>query len=141
MYAVSEQYKAAMKQPVQRFRMTGKVGRASFTDDNILSGSFSSTNQCSDDSSVQIGQVYIGELDVTLMNVNIARYSWKGQEIAPVFGMHLSDGTYEDVPLGVFYIAEANWTLSGVEITAYDGMSLFDKTVSLSSFSHSNLLR
>ena len=26
MYAVSEQYKAAMKQPVQRFRMTGTIG-------------------------------------------------------------------------------------------------------------------
>ena len=133
MYAVSEQYKAAMKQPVQRFRMTGKVGRASFTDDNILSGSFSITNQCSDDSSVQIGQVYIGELDVTLMNVNIARYSWKGQEIAPVFGMHLSDGTYEDVPLGIFTIDSAKHTASGVVIKAYDHMAKFDKNCSVTS--------
>lgn len=30
MYAVSDKYKAAMKQPVQRFRMIGKAGRNSF---------------------------------------------------------------------------------------------------------------
>jgi hypothetical protein len=133
MYAVSEKYKAAMKQPVQRFRMTGKVGRVFFTDDNILSGSFSITNQCSDDSSVQIGQVYIGELDVTLMNMNIPRYSWKDQEIAPVFGMRLSDGTFEDVPLGVFTIDSAKHTASGVVIKAYDHMAKLDKNCSVTS--------
>jgi hypothetical protein len=133
MYAVSEKYKAAMKQPVQRFRMTGKVGRVSFTDDNILSGSFSITNQCSDDSSVLVGQVYIGELDVTLMNMNIARYSWKDQEIAPVFGMRLADGNFEDVPLGVFTVDSAKHTASGVVIKAYDHMAKFDKTCSVTS--------
>ncbi len=82
MYAVSDKYKAAMKQPVQRFRMTGKAGRNSFTDKNILAGSFSITNQCSDESSVQIGQVYIGELNATFMNMDIPRYGWKGLEIS-----------------------------------------------------------
>jgi hypothetical protein len=133
MYAVSEKYKAAMKQPVQHFRMTGKVGKVSFTDENILAGSFSITNQCSDDSSVQIGQVYIGELDVTLMDMNIARYSWKDQEITPVFGQMLSDGTYEDVPLGVFTIDSAKHTASGVVIKAYDHMAKFDKTCAVTS--------
>ena len=133
MYSVSDAYKAAMKQPVQRFRMTGKVGRVSFTDDNILSGSFSITNQCSDDSSVQIGQVYIGELDVTLMNLQIPRYSWKDQEIAPVFGMRLADGSFEDVPLGVFTIDSAKHTASGVVIKAYDHMAKFDKPVRLAA--------
>ena len=133
MYSVSDAYRAAMKQPVQRFRMTGKVGRVSFTDDNILSGSFSITNQCSDDSSVQIGQVYIGELDVTLMNLQIPRYSWKGQEIAPIFGMRLADGSFEDVPLGVFTIDSAKHTASGVVIKAYDHMAKFDKNCSVTS--------
>ncbi|MCH3999357.1 MAG: hypothetical protein LKF15_03035 [Lachnospiraceae bacterium] len=133
MYAVSDAYKTAMKQPVQRFRMTGKVGRVSFTDDNILSGSFSITNQCSDDSSVQIGQVYIGELDVTLMNMSIARYSWKDQEIAPVFGMRLENGNFEDVPLGIFTIDSAKHTASGVVIKAYDHMAKLDKNCSVTS--------
>jgi hypothetical protein len=52
MYSVSDQYKTAMKQPVQRFRMTGTAGDLSFSDENILSGSFHLTNQCSDDTNV-----------------------------------------------------------------------------------------
>lgn len=133
MYAVSEQYKAAMKQPVQSFRMKGTIGAVPFWDENILSGSFSITNQCSDETNVGIGQVYIGQLKATFNGLHLEKRTLLGKPITPVCGLKLADGSYEDVPLGVFYIAEANWTLSGVEITAYDGMSLFDKTVSLSS--------
>jgi hypothetical protein len=127
MYAVSENYKTAMKQPVQRFRMTGTIGDHSFTDDNILAGSFSITNQCTGNDEISLGQVYIGELNATFMNLPISRYGWKGLEIKPVFGMKLSDGTYEDVPLGVFTVETAEWTASGVVIKAYDHMALLDK--------------
>lgn len=127
MYAVSEQYKAAMKQPVQRFRMTGTIGDHPFTDDNILAGSFSITNQCTGNDEITIGQVYVGELDVTFMNMPISRYGWKGLEIRPVFGMKIADGTYEDVPLGVFTVETAEWTASGAVIKAYDHMALLDK--------------
>ena len=142
MYAVSEAYKAAMKQPVQKFRMKGTVGKVAFTDENILAGSFTITNQCSDSSSVQIGQVYVGELNVTLTNVTVARYGWKDQTIAPVFGMMVSDGVYEDVPLGVFTIDSAKHTASGVVIKAYDNMAKFDRTCSVTSINGSayNLL-
>ena len=37
MYAVSDKYKAAMKQPVQHFSMKGSIGDTFFCDDNILS--------------------------------------------------------------------------------------------------------
>jgi hypothetical protein len=62
-----------MKQPVQRFRMTGTAGDLSFSDENILSGSFHLTNQCSDDTNVSIGSVYIGELKVTFMKMPFVR--------------------------------------------------------------------
>jgi hypothetical protein len=127
MYAVSDKYKAAMKQPVQRFRMRGTIGEHSFTDDNILSGSFSITNQCTGNEEIAIGQVYIGELNATFLNMSISRYGWKGLEIKPVFGMRLSDGTYEEVPLGVFTVETAEWTESGVVVKAYDHMALLDK--------------
>lgn len=137
MYAVSEAYKAAMKQPVQRFRMKGTVGKVAFTDENILAGSFTITNQCSDASSVQIGQVYVGELNTTLTNVNVARYGWKDQTITPVFGMMVSDGVYEDIPLGVFTIDSAKHTASGVVIKAYDNMAKFDRNCSVTSINGS----
>lgn len=135
MYGVSDAYKEAMKQPVQRFRMTGTVGTIPFTDDNILQGSMSITNQCSDGTEVKIGQVYIAELDVTLMNTNLARYSLKNKKITPVFGLQLADKSYEDVPLGVFNISEANWTASGIVIKAYDNMYLFEKSCDIQSIS------
>ena len=57
MYGVSDAYKTAMHQAVQRFRLTGKVGNTDFTDENVLSGSFSITNQCSGNNEILIGQV------------------------------------------------------------------------------------
>lgn len=133
MYKVSEQYKEAMKRPVQRFRMTGTIGTTPFYDKNILQGSMSITNQCSDNNEVKIGQVYIGELNVTLVGMNLPRYSLKGRTIKPVYGLMLSNLSYEDVPLGVFYVSEAEWTASGVVIKAYDAMSKLDKSCNVNS--------
>ena len=127
MYGVSDTYKTAMHQAVQKFRLTGTVGTTDFTDENILAGSFSITNQCCGNNEVQIGQVYVGELDATFLNLPLTRYSLKGMKITPSFGLMLEDGSYEDVPLGVFNISEASWTMSGLVVKAYDNMSLLDK--------------
>ena len=135
MYAVSEQYKEAMRRPVQNYRMHGSIADTVFDDEHILSGSFSITNQCSDETQVQIGQVYIAELKVTLVGMNEERYSLKNAEIRPFFGMRLADQSYEDIPLGVFTISEANWGESGVEITAYDNMAKLDRSFSATTLS------
>lgn len=135
MYQVSEEYKKAMKRPVQRHFMKGSIGSFHFTDQNLLSGSFSITNQCSDANSVQIGQVYIGELNATFRGIDITRYAWKGQEITPQFGMEIADGSIEYLPLGVFTIDSAKHTASGVVVRAYDHMAKLDKTCGLTSIS------
>lgn len=127
MYKVSEKYKEAMKRPVQRHAMKGSIGTHPFTDKNILEGSFSITNQCCGNDNVEIGQVYIGELNATFLNIPLERYQWKGQEIVPHFGLYLSDGTYEYVPLGVYTVDTAEWTASGMVVKAYDHMALLDK--------------
>lgn len=126
MYQVSDLYKQAMKRPVQRHAMKGTIGDIPFTDRNILAGSFSITNQCSGNDNVEIGQVYIGELKATFLDVPLGRYLWKGQEIRPEFGMRLEDGTYEYIPLGVFTIDTAEWTACGVVVRAYDNMAKLD---------------
>lgn len=128
MYKVSEKYKEAMKRPVQRHAMKGRIGTHPFTDKNILEGSFSITNQCCGNDSVEIGQVYIGELNATFLSIPLERYQWKGQEIVPYFGLRLSDGTYEYIPLGVYTVDTAEWTASGVVVKAYDHMALLDKS-------------
>lgn len=133
MYAVSDEYKDAMKKPVQRFRMTGTVSEKQFTDENILKGSFSITNQCCDDAEMKIGQVYVGELNVTLTNLNLEKYSMMNKAIKPVFGRMLRFAEYEDIPLGVFNISEAEWTAAGLVIKAYDNISKLDKDCTVTS--------
>ena len=128
MYAVSNAYKEAMKKPVQRSKVEGKIGSVQFSDVNILSGSFSITNQCSGSDQVEIGTVYTGELDITLLpNTKLTRGTLQGAVIKPNYGQMLENGTYEWIPLGVFYVSEASWGASGVEIKAYDVMSKLDK--------------
>ena len=133
MYPVSNDYLTAIKAPAVKSRIRGTIGAVSFTEDNILQGSFSITNQNSGDEAVQIGTVYIGELDITLVGLTLSRYSLNGVAITPEFGLLLPDESYEDVPLGVFYIGEANYTREGLQIRAYDAMSMLDKPCRLST--------
>lgn len=138
MYAVSNAFLEAMKKPVQHSRLRGYIKASAwnymFTEENIEKGSFSLTNQCSGNDNVEIGTVYVGELSVTFLNLNLQRYSLKNGIITPTYYL-LTDNGWEPVPLGVYRINEANWTQWGVEITAYDNMVLFDKNLSLDSSS------
>ena len=127
MYSVSDEFKKAMKKPVLKTYLKGTIGDVNFNDSNILSGSFSITNQCSGSEALEIGQVYVGELNATFLNINLERYKWKGQVITPFFGLELADKTVEYIPLGVFIIDSAEWTKTGVVVKAYDNMSLLDK--------------
>ena len=128
MFNVSDKYKAAMKRPVQRFRITGQIGGIDFTDKDVLKDSMSLTNQCSGSENVQIGQVYTAELNITfLKGIGLQRYTLKGKEIKLYHGLLLDNGTYEDIPLGIYTVSEANWTASGVVVKAYDNMAKLDK--------------
>lgn len=132
MYQVSEAYKKAMKEPVHRFLIGGSISNTPFFDRNVLKGSFSITNQCSDDSEMKIGQVYVGELNATFVNLNVERYSLQNKLIKPTFSRKTADG-YETIPLGVFKVSEASWTSSGIVIKAYDNMAELDKGCDVNS--------
>lgn len=126
MYATSAAYKTAAAKPVQESRITGTIGALSFTDANIAEGSFTISNQCSDNKNVGIGQVYIGVLKATFRGINLAENEWQGIEITPVFGLKLADESFEDVPLGVFTVSSVKKTTQGISVTAYDNMSKLD---------------
>lgn len=132
MYEVSAAYKKAMKEPVHRFLIGGSVSNTTFSDRNVLKGSFSITNQCSDDSEMKIGQVYVGELNATFVNLNVERYSLQNKLIKPTFSRKTVDG-YETIPLGIFKVSEASWTSSGIVIKAYDNMAELDKGCDINS--------
>ena len=130
MYSVSADYLTALASPVARFRLSGTVGSVSFTDENVILGTFSITNNCSEGNEIKLGSVYVGQLKATFTGLSIARGSWVGKVITVSEGLQLADESYEDVPLGIFEIAEAKHTAYGVEVVAYDAMTAFDKDVS-----------
>jgi hypothetical protein len=127
MYPVSQDYLDAIDLPVQRYRITGTVGSVSFTESNIVKGKLKITNKISEGSEVKIGSVYVGELRATFTGLGITRGQWVGKVITLSEGLYLPSEAFEDVPLGVYTIAEAKHTLEGVEVVAYDAMSKMDK--------------
>lgn len=128
MYSVSNNYLNALAAPVKTFRLIGTVGTVSFDESNIID--ISIDNQVSEGSEIKIGSVYAGVLTATFNGLTIARGSWVGKTITLSEGLLIdpTTDTYEDVPLGIFTVAEANHTAEGVEVTAYDAMTNFDKT-------------
>lgn len=130
MYSVSNYYITAESKAVKQFKLRGKCCGKDFTDADILSGSFSVSNQCSPPSELSLGSVYVGQLQATFLpGLNIPRNSWVGGQITVSVGLKLASGRYEYVPVGVYTIAEAKHARSGVEVTAYDNMSLFDRQI------------
>lgn len=129
MFPVSADYLTAIRAPAVQTKLSGSVGSTQFDESNVIRGSFSITNQCSGSDQVQIGQVYTAELQITLQGLTFSRYSLDGLRMAPQFGLLINGETlYETVPLGVYFVAAANYEPDGVHITAYDAVSKLEKT-------------
>lgn len=130
MYIGSAAFQTANSKPIQKQRITGTVDSSPFTAANILFGSLSITNQCSDSTDTKIGAVYIGKLMCTFLpNFIIPVSSWKNRKITVNFGLCIDEehNIWEDFKLGEFFVSEANITLNGISVTAYDAMAKFDK--------------
>lgn len=127
MYQVSEEYLKQTKRKVQTFRLAGTVNKIAFTNHDILSGSFTITNQCSEQNDVKIGSVYIGELKCTF-KPDLQVPDWTKAQIIVSEGLLIGGTAWEDVPLGVYTVSEANDTEYGVDITAYDNMARFNRS-------------
>lgn len=126
MYQVSDAYLKQTKEKVQTFRLTGTVNKTAFTNHDILSGSFTITNQCSEQNDVKIGSVYIGELKCTV-KPDLQVPDWTNAQIVVSEGLLIGD-KWEDVPLGIYTVSEANDTEYGIDITAYDNMARFNRS-------------
>lgn len=135
MYSVSEEYIEQIKKPYAFKRtLRGTINNVSFTEDDILSGSFSVSNQCSDTNEVQIGSVYVGELQATFRSDLFPRHLWKGAVITISDGLWLDESEeYEYVPLGIYVIDDASIDQKGVKIKAYDYMLNFNKKLEMTT--------
>lgn len=129
MYPVSEEYKAIIQnsQSIER-RLIGKLDNINFTGDDILAGSFSYSGQIVHSTDIRLGGVFIQSIKFSFLQPfsdTINRGTWKGRELTISIGLDVN-GTFEDVPLGVFVIDDAMHSAVGVDITAYCNMSKFD---------------
>lgn len=131
MYPVSEEYLAAIQDNARSYYFEGcittKLGvKYPFANKDIVKGSGYITNQCCGSNEIEIGSVYAAEFGITLYT-SIDRYTLEGATITLSFFLEISDGKYEEVPLGIFEISEANRTINCLAIKAYDYMLRFDK--------------
>lgn len=130
MYGVSAEYISAMNSPIQKHEISGTIGGVNFTSSDILYGSMTVQNQCSDSKDLSVGSVYVGVLKFTLISdLNIKRGTWLGKEIRLNFSQLVNEAedVWETIPVGVYIVSEANHSEKGVEVTAYDFMQKLDK--------------
>lgn len=137
MYNVSEQYRLAMSGPAQVRKLTGTIGGVDFDESNIISTSLIIDNKCSEGNQVKIGSVYIGQMSVVFTDISFPG-DWFDQEITIsewlLVGRDENDeDVWEEVPLGVFHVVEANRAEDGMHVTAYDNMDRLDKDFTLAS--------
>jgi hypothetical protein len=126
MRSVSAAFLAKIKDPQRVEHVRGYVGTEPFVDRHIIHLGYQ--NQCSDSKDVNFGSARIGQLTVTFRGLNIPRYSWRGLKIKLDYGLEIDDeGTIEWVDdLLTATIAKAEWTDSGMNVTAYDCLSQLD---------------
>lgn len=136
MYSVSNDYLTAIGKNARAHKLTGTVNGTSFDGGDIIRNSFSVKNQFCPATEIALGGVYVGELNLTfteafasVMNI---RGSWKGKVITASIGVELADASFEYIPIngGSYIIESAKWTDAGIQIVAYDNMSLFDISLS-----------
>lgn len=138
MYSVSAEYLTAISQAVQRGYISGYIEDVPFTSSDVLFGSASVSNKCVDSNDIKLGGVNIGTLKITFINTSLVpRGDWENKEILVYWNQLIDEEpeTFEQVPVGVFIVKEANHAAEGVVVTAYDYMSKLDKNTNFTTLS------
>lgn len=127
MYTVSNDYLTKMFDQVQTHKLTGTIDNVEFSSEDVIGVSYS--NQCADNN-VVVGSVYVGTLKLTFLKDILNRGDYYDKEIKIYDHLLVAEDTWEQVLIGTFYVAEAQWSGAGmIDITAYDALSKLDKNV------------
>ena len=132
MYPVSEAFLQAVQENTRRYYWTGQITTKGgavypFVYEDIVKGSGYITAQCCGSTEIELGTVYAAEMGVTLFS-QIDRYTLEGAEVRLSYHLRLADGSFEEVPMGIFEVSEANRTAHCLELKAYDYMLRFEKS-------------
>lgn len=141
MYSVSQDYITKLFDISKKRRaIYALLDAVEFNENDIVANSLKYTLQCVGGAEINLGGVFLGQLFLTFTKpfaARIPRGSWKGKKITLEIGLEIDSEQeeFEYVPIGEFFIEEANHTTDGVEITAYDAMRKFDRNLNLSTTS------
>ncbi|WP_289961969.1 hypothetical protein, partial [Faecalibaculum rodentium] len=116
----------------RNYRWTGQITTKGgavypFVYKDIVKGSGYITAQCCGSAEIELGTVYAAEMGITLFS-QIDRYTLEGAEVRLSYHLRLADGSFEEVPMGIFEVSEANRTAHCLELKAYDYMLRFEKS-------------
>ena len=132
MYPVSEAFLRAVQENTRRYYWTGRITTKGgavypFGYEDIVKGSGYIFAQCCGSAEIELGTVYAAEMGVTLFS-QIDRYTLDGAKVELSYHLRVADGSFEEVPMGIFEVSEANRRLHCLELKAYDYMLRFEKS-------------
>ena len=132
MYPVSEAFLRAVQENTRRYYWTGKITTKGgavypFGYEDIVKGSGYISAQCCGSAEIELGTVYAAEMGVTLFS-QVDRYVLDGAKVELFYHLRVEGGGFEEVPMGIFEVSEANRRLHCLELKAYDYMLRFEKS-------------
>lgn len=131
MYPVSDAFLSAVKANTRKYYWTGRITTKAgavheFDQDDIVKGSGYITSQCCGSTEIELGTVYAAEMGISLFS-EIDRYTLEDAIITLTYHLQVENGSYEDIPMGIFEVSEANRKAKCLDIKAYDYMVRFEK--------------
>lgn len=131
MYPVSEAFLSAAQENTRRYYWTGRIATKTgvvheFSEKEIVKGSGYISAQCCDSNEMELGTVYASEMGITLF-LDVDRYTLEDAKLELFYHLELDDGSWEEVPMGIFEVSEANRKIKCLDIKAYDYMLRFDE--------------
>lgn len=131
MVTISSEYLAAIRAMGRADRLMGTLTledgtQIPLSDANVEDGSVSISWECVSGEEIELGSATMAQLDIAI-RTELSRYVFYGAKIVLSYGVLLPGGTWFDVPLGAFTVAEAERKSTLVEMTAYDNLLVMDK--------------
>lgn len=133
MYPVSNNYKTAIAKRTVSSKWYGTITTTSgdtisFDDTNMDQNKSKWISQYATGDTLEIGTAFSSQITIVLRG-DYDRYKLYNATITLYFRLYLTSSTYEDVPCGIFTVADAEFTYQTVAMTAYDNMQKFSKAL------------
>lgn len=123
MYNVTQDFLNYIKQNSRQFKATLTIRDITFIDDDIIS--IDLDENVNPDETFMLGSVGSTKLEVTLMNVP-GTLILDGADVTAVISLY-TGSTFEDVPMGVFWVDEIDKNKGITKLTCYDNMIKLEK--------------